>query len=220
MRRLISFFALSLTLVPPVFAQTTTAEPPAPPALPAIAPATGDPDMNRLFQNVTTLADQLKADLTDLETSIQSSRDSIEKGGQVLDTMLGSVTELNQSLAEDQPVWSELNALLDLWEQRRKTALEKSETNPEFSKIADEWSTRIKTARELRGQISTERANSLALIRAIEADRDIVLAYYELGQADKAIEGLQRVSQNLQALNANMQSIVETAGAVQRPIAN
>ncbi|MDX1656144.1 MAG: hypothetical protein R3310_13110, partial [Candidatus Competibacteraceae bacterium] len=86
--------------------------------------------------------------------------------------------------------------------------------------IADEWKTRISTARDLRNQISTERANSLALIQAIEADREIVLAYYELGQADKAIEGLTRVQQSLQDLNANMQSIVETAGSVQRPISN
>ena len=109
-------------------------------------------------------------------------------------------------------------ALLGLWEQRRKTALEKSETNPAFLKIADEWKTKIHSAKELRKQISEERANSIALMQAIGEDREMVLAYYELGQADKALESLTRVSDSLVALNENMQTIVQTAGAVEQPI--
>ena len=35
-------------------------------------------------------------------------------------------------------------------------------------------------------QIITQRARSLSLRRAIEDDREVVLAYYELGQADQA----------------------------------
>ena len=195
----------ALLLSAPVFAQD---------------PADAEPNMTNLFQNVTHIADGLKADLTDLEARIQDSRDSIEKGGEVLDAMLASVSAVHDSMAEDSEIWKELDALMDLWEQRRKTALEKSETNPEFAKIADEWKGRISTAKDLRNQISTERANSLALMRAIESDRDIVLAYYELGQADKAIESMQKVSSDLTTLNENMQAIVETAGSVQNPISN
>ncbi len=190
----------------------------------AVAPAAGatggDPDMQRLFENVSSIADQLKSDLSNLETNIQASHDSMDKGGDVLNAMLASVTELHSKLAEDGAIWTDLNTLMERWGQRRQAAVAKSEANPTFAKIAEEWSERIKTARLMRSQISTERANSLGLIRAIETDREVVLAYYELGQADKAIESLQKVSQNLQALNTNMQSIVQTAGAVQRPIAN
>ena len=196
---------VALLLSTPAFAQDTSG---------------AEPNMGNLFQNVTDIADTLKADLTDLEARIQESRDSIEKGSEVLDAMLASVSSVHDSMAEDSEIWKELDALMDLWEQRRKSALEKSETNPEFAKIADAWKARISTAKDLRNQISTERANSLALMRAIESDRDIVLAYYELGQADKAIESMQKVSSDLTTLNENMQAIVETAGSVQNPISN
>ena len=177
-----------------------------------------EPSMSGLFEKVTKVAEDLQASLADLESNIQESRNSIEKGGEVLDEMLASVTAVHDSMAEESEIWSELDALLDLWEQRRKTALEKSETNPAFLKIADEWKAKIHSAKELRKQISEERANSIALMQAIGEDREMVLAYYELGQADKALESLTKVSDSLVALNENMQTIVQTAGAVEQPI--
>lgn len=185
-----------------------------------LAQSAAQPDMGRLFENVNAVAAQLQTNLEGLEANIQASRDSIEKGGEVLDAMLESVRQVNESMAEDSEIWGELDSLLELWEQRRKETLEKSESNPAFQPIADAWQTRLDTGRELRNQISTERANSLALMRAIESDRDIVLAYYELGQADKAIESLQKVGANLTSLNENMQAIVKTANDAQQvPIA-
>jgi hypothetical protein len=182
----------------------------------AIAQSTppAEPDMTKLLENVNTVAKELQANLADLETSIKDSRDS-EKGKQVLDEMLASVTAVHKSMAEDSAIWQELDSLLKLWEKRRKETLQKSESNPAFGPIAKAWEEKIKTARDLRKQISTERANSVALIRSIESDREIVLSYYELGQADKAIAGLQKVSANLTSLNNNMQNIVKTASAVQ-----
>ncbi|WP_246172930.1 hypothetical protein [Thermochromatium tepidum] len=185
-----------------------------------LAQTADQPDMGRLFEKVNAVATQLQENLNGLEASIQASRDSIEKGGEVLDAMLESVRRVHASMAEDSEIWTELDALLKLWEERRKETLAKSESNPAFQPIAQAWQGRLDTGRQLRNQISTERANSLALMRAIESDRDIVLAYYELGQADKAIENLQKVSANLTSLNENMQVIVKTASDVQRmPIA-
>lgn len=184
-------------------------------ALTGAAPG-GQPDMANLFQRVTAVAEELQGNLSNLEASIQASRDSVDKGAQVLDEMLASVTAVHASMDEDSEIWSELAALLELWEERRKDSLTKSEANPAFLPVANAWQSKLDTARKLRNQISTERANSVALMRAIEADRDIVLAYYELGQADKAIEGLRRVSDNLSNLNTNMQLIVETADAAQQ----
>ncbi|MBK1719438.1 hypothetical protein [Thiocystis violacea] len=182
----------------------------------ALAQPADQPDMGKLFNKVNLVAEQLQANLNGLEASIQASRDSIEKGGEVLDAMLASVTRVNESMAEDSEIWKELDALLALWEQRRQGTLEKSESNPAFLPIAQSWQTKLDKGRELRNQISTERANSVALMRAIQSDRDIVLAYYELGQADKAIEGLQKVGANLASLNANMQAIVKTASDAQQ----
>ena len=183
----------------------------------AVAQPAAQPDMANLFQKVNQVAQQLQANLSDLETNIQASRDSIEKGGQVLDAMLASVVAVHGSMAEDSEIWKELGALLELWEERRKETLQTSEANPAFLPVARGWQTKLDTARELRNQISTERANSVALMRSIESDRDIVLAYYELGQADKAIEGLQKVGASLASLNENMQTIVKTADAAQQP---
>lgn len=178
------------------------------------------PDITGLFEKVNAVAAELQENLSGLEASILASRDSIEKGGEVLDSMLDSVKSVNESMAEDSAIWSELDNLLTLWEERRKEALLKSESNPAFQPIADAWQTKLDMGRELRNQISTERANSLALMRAIESDRDIVLAYYELGQADKAIESLQQVGANLTSLNVSMQAIVKTANEAQQvPIA-
>jgi chromosome segregation ATPase len=184
------------------------------------AQSTDQPDMGRLFEKVNAVAAQLQENLSGLETNIQASRDSIEKGGEVLDAMLASVKRVNASMDENSEIWTELSGLLELWEQRRQETLTKSESNPAFQPIAQAWQSRLDTGRQLRNQISTERANSLALMRAIESDRDIVLAYYELGQADKAIESLQQVSANLTSLNENMQAIVKTANDAQQvPIA-
>lgn len=190
---------------------------PVKPAAQAAEPAkAAQPNMANLLQNVNDVAKQLQTNLADLEKDIQASRDSIEKGGAVLDEMLASVTAVHGSMAEDSAIWKELNSLLELWEKRRKETLQKSESNPAFLPVAEAWQKKIDTAKELRKQISTERANSVALMRSIQSDRDIVLSYYELGQADKAIEGLKKVSANLTSLNENMQSIVKTANAVQQ----
>ncbi len=204
MKHLIALLCLTLLTSTAVNAQTDAAN--------------TEPSMPALFEKVNKVAEELQASLSDLEGNIQASRDSIEKGGQVLDEMLASVTAVHGSMADDSAIWTELNSLLGLWEQRRKTALEKSETNPAFLKIADEWKIKINSAKELRKQISEERANSVALIQAIESDREIVLAYYELGQADKALESLKKVGDSLVSLNTNMQTIVETASSVEQPI--
>ncbi|QIK37074.1 hypothetical protein GWK36_02595 [Caldichromatium japonicum] len=177
-------------------------------------------DMARLFENVNAIAQELQQSLEGLEASIQESHNSIEKGSEVLDGMLESVRKVHENIAEDSQIWKDLESLLALWEQRRQESLKKSESNPAFVPIAQAWQTRLETGRKLRSQISTQRANSLALLRTIEADREIVLAYYELGQADKAIEGLKQVSEKLANLNENMQAIVKTASeARQVPIA-
>lgn len=176
-------------------------------------------DMGQLFDRVNTVAQELQTNLTDLEASIDASRKSVEKGAEVLDAMLASVQKVHESMAEDSDIWQQLDAVMELWEQRRQETLQKSETNPAFLPIAQAWQEKLETARELRNQISTERANSTALIRSIESDRDIVLAYYELGQAEKAVEGLRKVSDNLSNLNTNMQKIVATADAAQQQTA-
>lgn len=217
----LSRFALALLLILSTswsLAQDTASEEPAAEPAPAEAEqAAGDPELGPLMENVVSIAEQLQSDIAALEENIQASRDSAEAGAEVLDAMLASVDKVHSSMAEESQVWGDLEGLLERWEENRRNALERSETNPAFTDIAEQWQTRIERARDLQDQIITQRANSLALRRSIEDDREVVLAYYELGQADQAIAGLQRVSESLQSLNDNMQTIVETVNTVSAP---
>ena len=217
---LLLILSTSWSLAQESASEEPAAEPAAAEAEPAPAEAeqvAGDPELGPLMENVVSIAEQLQSDITALEENIQASRDSAEAGAEVLDAMLASVDKVHSSMAEESQVWSELEGLLERWEENRRNALERSETNPAFTDIAEQWQTRIERARDLQDQIITQRANSLALRRSIEDDREVVLAYYELGQADQAIAGLQRVSESLQSLNDNMQTIVETVNTVSAP---
>ena len=210
-------FILFATLATPLALAQDTTDQSAPAAQDTAEQPPGDPQLGQLMENVTAIAEQLQSDIATLEESIAASRDSAEAGAEVLNAMLASVDKVHSSMAEESQVWSELEDLLARWEENRRSALERSETNPAFTDIAEQWQTRIERARDLQEQIITQRANSLSLRRAIEDDREVVLAYYELGQADQAIAGLQKVSESLQSLNANMQSIVETVNTVSAP---
>lgn len=216
--------ALVLALASPlVLAQESvvTEEEPAAAEPAAEAQPSGDPELTQLMQDVSAIAEQLQADVASLEESIQASHNSAAAGAEVLDAMLASVQQVNASIAEESNVWSELETLLARWEDNRRSALERSETNPAFADIAEQWKTRLERARALQEEILIQRANSESLRRAIESDREVVLAYYELGQADQAIAGLQKVSESLQSLNDSMQGIVETVNIVSAPaIAN
>jgi len=217
---LLLILSTSWSLAQESASEEPAAEPAAAEAEPAPTEAeqvAGDPELGPLMENVVAIADQLQTDIAALEENIQASRDSAEAGAEVLDAMLASVDKVHSSMAEESQVWSELEGLLERWEENRRNALERSETNPAFTDIAEQWQTRIERARDLQDQIITQRANSLALRRSIEDDREVVLAYYELGQADQAIAGLQRVSESLQSLNDNMQTIVETVNTVSAP---
>lgn len=179
-----------------------------------------EPNMAVLLDNVNSIASNLQASVANLEQRVSEGLDSMEKGDAVLNEMLSSVKAVHDSMAEDSEVWKELTRLMDLWEQRRKQALEKAETNPAFDQIAKEWDDRLKAANTLRTQILEQRAESEGLMRSIESDRDVVLAYYELGKADQALAALQEVNDNLAAMNENMSAIVAQTQVVSGGVSN
>lgn len=181
--------------------------------------AANEPNVAKLLTDVSSIAKDLQKRITELQTNIEASRTSSEKGKQVLEEMLSAVKAVHSSIAEDSAIWVELRALLSLWEERRKNALQQSETELRFKRIADEWDTRIKAANALRDQILTQRATSLSLLRSIEADQKVILAYYDLGDAGKVIESMQQIGTQLTTLNQNMQSIVDTTKQVASPVA-
>ena len=172
------------------------------------------PNVARLVEGVNALAADLEKDIAAVREALAAAAASREEGAELLEQMQASVEAVHGSLAEDGNIWSELTRAMDIWDQNRQAALEKSETNPAFDEIAQEWSLRIQQAGDLRQQILTQRAESTAMLDQIMADRELVLAYYDLGQADRALEAMQTVSDNLGRMNESMQSIVEQTGVV------
>ena len=172
------------------------------------------PNVARLVEGVNALAADLEKDIAAVREALTAAAASREEGAELLEQMQASVEAVHGSLAEDGNIWTELTRAMDIWDQNRQAALEKSETNPAFDEIAQEWSLRIQQAGDLRQQILTQRAESTAMLDQIMADRELVLAYYDLGQADRALEAMQTVSDNLGRMNESMQSIVEQTGVV------
>ena len=177
----------------------------------------GQPDIARLVEGVNAIAADLDANISAVMDSLKASSTSREDGAELLEKMQASIEAVHGSLAEDGDIWTELTRAMEIWDRNRKAALEKSETNPAFDQIAEEWSLKIEQASQLRKQILTQRAESMAMLDQIVSDRDVVLAYFDLGQADRALEAMQTVSDNLGRMNESMRQIVDQTQVVAGP---
>ena len=182
-----------------------------------VASDTGQPNIAGLVEGVNAIATELEANISAVMGALAATANSREGGVKLLEQMQASIEAVHGSLAEDGNIWTELTQAMEIWDQNRKNALEKSETNPAFDQIAEEWSLKIEQAGELRKQILTQRAESMAMLDQIMSDRDVVLAYYDLGQADRALEAMQTVSDNLGRMNESMREIVDQTQVVAGP---
>ena len=158
---------------------------------------------------------------TDLEKNISITREllnqaasSREDGMRVLDQLEASVERVHVALAEDSDIWVELTRAMGAWDKIRQEKLEKSETNPAFDAIAEEWSVRLKQASMLRKQILEQRAESVAMLDQLQSQRAVVLAYYEINLADTALEHMQMVSDDLGTMAEKIRAINEQAQVV------
>ena len=172
------------------------------------------PNIAQLVEDVNAIADTLQANISGVRDALTAAADSRENGAKLLDQMQTSIEAVHGSLAEDSDIWTELKRVMDIWDENRKAALEKSETNPAFADIAEDWSFKIQQAGDLRKQILDQRANSMAMLDQVMSERELVLAYYELGQADRALEAMQTVSDDLGRMNDSMRAIVDQTEVV------
>ena len=182
------------------------------------ASGAGQPNIAGLVEGVNGIAADLEKNISAVMDALEATANSREDGAKLLEQMQASIEAVHGSLAEDGNIWTELTRAMEIWDQNRQTALEKSETNPAFDEIADEWSIKIEQAGALRKQILTQRAESMAMLDQIMSDRDVVLAYYDLGQADRALEAMQTVSDNLGRMNESMREIVDQTQVVAGPV--
>ena len=175
------------------------------------------PNIAQLFQDLNALAGKLTKDMSEVKQAIVDAGDSRDEGAKVIDQAQASLEAVYRSLAEDGDIWTELTRTQEIWEERRSLALEKSETNPAFEAIAEEWSIKLDDAAKLRKQILSQRAESMAQLDQIASQKEVMLAYYDLGQADRALEALEQVSSDLGRVNETMRTIVDQAGQVAGP---
>lgn len=177
---------------------------------------TGDTDVAQLVDNVTVIAQGLQARVADLSEQIAASSDA-ESGTRALDEMLAAAQELQDNLGRDSTLWSEMNGMMDNWGTKRDDLLERAKTVPALKPVADGWQSRIDEGLVLREQILKQAAESEALITQIEEQREVIIAYYDLDLADKALETMRLMSDELGTMNSAMSSILAQANVVAEP---
>lgn len=175
------------------------------------------PDMSKLINDLAEAAENLTKGMSEVRKAITDAGDSRAEGAKVFDQALVSLEELHRQLAEDSDIWTELTRTQETWEENREFALDKSETNPSFEQIAEEWSFKLEEAAKLRKQILSQRAESEAQLAQIETIKEVALAWYDLGLAERALEQLNRVSSDMARMNESMREIVAQAGQVAGP---
>ena len=175
------------------------------------------PDLARLLGDVNAIADRLAENIGEAETALAAASDSREDGVKLFDRMRASVEAVHAGFAEDGDIWTELGRALAVWDENRKAALENSGSDPAFDEVADGWAERIAEAAALRERILTQRAESMALLNRILSEEELILAWYELGQADKALEAMRRVGDEMVRMNESMRAIVDRMTAVAGP---
>ena len=170
-----------------------------------------------LAAGVNVLAADLEKNIKEVRAALNDAASSREDGLRVFNQLQASVERVHVALAEDSDIWVELTRAMDAWDEIRQDMLKKSATNPTFDAIAEEWSVRLKQASTLRKQILEQRAESVAMLDQLLSQRDVVLAYYELGQADRALEQMQMVSDDLGTMSEKIRAINEQAQLVAEP---
>lgn len=199
MKRLYRYATLALlATATPLFAQTE------------------EPDMVELVDSVTTIATGLSERVTTLGEVIAATTDG-NTAAKALDDMLDAARQMQADLGRDSEVWEDINTMVEVWEARRDTLREKAVDNPALAPVAETWQARINEAMALRQQIKDQSDESLALIDQIEAQREVVMAYYDVKLADQALATMRAISDELGQMNEQMTSIVNQAGIVAEP---
>lgn len=184
-------------------------------ATPVIA-QTQEPDMVALVASVTSIASGLSVRVETLGDIISATTDG-DEAARALDEMLDAARQMQADLGRDSAVWQDINAMLEVWVERRDDLRERAVENQGLAPIAETWQARIDEALNLREQILGQSAESQALIEQIEAQREVVIALYDANMADQALDTMRAISDELGQMNEQMGSIVSQAGIVAEP---
>jgi hypothetical protein len=176
----------------------------------------GDGDVANLVNDVTAIAELLQKRVASLGEQVAASSDA-EAGTRAIEEMLAAARELQTSLGRDSKLWDEMNGMMDTWSAKRDDLLERAKKLPALKPVANGWQSRIDEGLHLRQKILAQAAESEALITQIEETRAVIIAYYDLDLADKALETMRLMSEELSTMNSAMSSILEQANVVAKP---
>ena len=164
-----------------------------------------------IIAGLTGAAENFQNTVKDVETLMNESKESQEKGAAALDRMLVALHGAEASVSEQSQIWIQCTTLLKLWQDRQKQIAQKAVQDPRYAEMADAWSSRINQAAGLRTNITSERNRLNAAIADAERNKEFLVDLYSLGAADKVLAGLQKMNDQLKALGDGLAGMVAQA---------
>lgn len=182
----------------------------------SIAPADATPrgEVTVLVSQVSESAERLQGAVERFSQAMESAGTQ-DAGMRALDEMLEAARGVNNSLNKDSEIWAQLDGLINTWSAKRDSAIERARTNPGLQPLAERWQEKIGKAVELRTAILDQGADSAMLVQDIENKKEVIAEYYELDAIDQVLSEMQVMSDELTAMNASMQEILEKTVGVQ-----
>lgn len=168
-----------------------------------------DEDIADLLASITGMANELEGSLGDLEERIQASRESAEQGAEVLDLMSSALENVHDRLERDSEIWQELDAMLQQWEDDMAAAQARAASDPRWQARADAWGERIQTGVEIRRQLGEQAVEANSLIRHISGERELILEDYRLGEAQRAVDAMADVGNQMTAFTGAMRQLAD-----------
>lgn len=204
-----STLVTSLLMMTLLFVSDVRAQPNA--SLPA-AGAQGDPAA--VIAGLTRSAEDFQKTVAEVTQMLQTSSQSREQGAAALDKMLAALRGVETSVSDQGPIWQQYATMLSTWQKNQKQSEDRAVQDPAFRAQADAWTAKVHEAADLRAHIAQERNRVRAMIDDVEHERELVLGWYSLGQADKALEGLRKMSGQLENLNKDLGNMLQQAKRV------
>lgn len=177
-----------------------------------------NPSMNgapaELMDRVTKTAQKFQKTYKDVEQMLRNSVHSREQGTAALQKMLQMLTAVQNSLSDKGEIWRECQTMSEKWQKNEKATADKAAQDPAFQAQADAWDKKIEDLSHLRADILQQRDDVQAKIDDVRHNQDVVLGWYDLGQADKALQGLRQMSQQLGTMSNDLTTMMNNARLV------
>lgn len=166
------------------------------------------PDIPAMLAGLDEVTSSLQDRLNAMPSMIEASKKSAAEGAALLDTVLEAAREVVGQVDAESEFWNDINELLVIWADKRDDLTARGQINQALLPLADEWQARIDRATALRTMLIDQSATGQALINDLEQNREVILALYDLGQADRVLQEMEAMSEGLASMNETMSEIM------------